>query len=75
VAALGGKTKIAARLLGFGVAFYAIGTASREFTEMSTYGRLSADLAKKLPKQQLKALVAEGALWTEERAVEVAISI
>ncbi|MGC1577806.1 MAG: winged helix-turn-helix domain-containing protein [Beijerinckiaceae bacterium] len=75
VAALGGKTKIAARLLGFGVAFYAIGTASREFTEISTYGRLSADLAKKLPKQKLKALVAEGALWTEERAVEVAISI
>jgi len=33
VAILSGETEAAARLLGYGVAFYATGTASREFTE------------------------------------------
>jgi predicted ATPase/DNA-binding winged helix-turn-helix (wHTH) protein len=72
VAAREGKPKIAARLLGYGVAFYAAGTASREFTEISTYDRLTADLARELPKKTLNALMAEGARWSEDRAIEAA---
>ncbi|SDR43468.1 transcriptional regulator, LuxR family [Rhizobiales bacterium GAS113] len=75
VAALGSKAETAARLLGFGVAFYAGGTASREFTEISSYERLTAELAKQLPKERVAELMAEGALWSEDRALAVATSI
>ncbi|MBV9113346.1 MAG: adenylate/guanylate cyclase domain-containing protein [Hyphomicrobiales bacterium] len=75
VAALGGKTRIAAGLLGYGVAFYAGGTASREFTELSSYDRLTATLARELPEAQVAALMADGALWSEDRAIETARSV
>jgi hypothetical protein len=75
VAALKGKMKTAARLLGYGVAFYSGGTATREFTEIATYDRLSAQLARELPKEQVAELMSEGALWREDRAIEVASSI
>jgi predicted ATPase/DNA-binding winged helix-turn-helix (wHTH) protein len=72
VAALRRKPDIAASLAGFGAAFYAKGTASREFTEIATHERLTAELAKALTQEQLRTLMAEGALWNERRAVEVA---
>ena len=74
IAALDGKVQIAARLLGYGVAFYAEGTATREFTEMSTYNRLTAELAKALPEEEVTRLTGEGALWSEDRAIEAASS-
>ena len=75
VAALDGKATTAAGLLGYGVAFYGRGTASREFTERSTYDRLTAELGRQLPERQVAALMAEGALWSEDRAVETATRI
>jgi hypothetical protein len=75
VAALEGKKQIAARLLGYGVAFYAGEAATREFTELSTYRRLTAELAKALPESEVTSLTAEGALWSEDRAIEAALSI
>ena len=75
VAALSGAPEEAARLLGYGVAFYAGGTATREFTEMSTYDRLSAQLAAALPQERAAELMAEGARWSEDRIVEIAASI
>ena len=71
-AALSGAPESAARLMGYGVAFYAGGTATREFTEMSTYNRLSAVLAAALPTATVEALMADGARWSEDRAVEAA---
>jgi hypothetical protein len=75
VAALGGKAKLAAGLLGYGIAFYSGGTASREFTEISTYDRLVAELNKQLPHEQVRSAMAEGALLSEDRAVEIVTSI
>ncbi len=75
VAARAGRTDTAARLLGYGAAFYAGGTASREFTEMSTYDRLTADLTKVLAEDRMESLMAEGAVWSEDRAIEVATSV
>jgi predicted ATPase/class 3 adenylate cyclase len=74
VATLDANAEAAARLLGYCVAFYSAGTASREFTELSTYDRLTAYLAQQLAKEQVERLMSEGALWTEDRAVEAAMS-
>ena len=76
VAVRGGEAETAARMLGYGVAFYAEGgRATREFTEMSTYDRLTADLAKALSRDRLAALMAEGARWSEEQAIAVAMRL
>jgi hypothetical protein len=74
VGVLGGRAQLAARLLGYGVAFYAKGTASREFTEISTYDRLTSELSRQLPSEEVAHLMAEGALWNEDRAVEMAMT-
>jgi len=72
IAALSGAREQAARLLGYTVAFYESGTATREFTEMSSYDRLSAELGTALPKIKTEELMAEGARCSEDRAVEIA---
>lgn len=72
VAALSGKPEIAASLAGYGAAFYARGTANREYTEIATYERLREELAEALTQESLRTRMAEGAIWSERRAVEVA---
>jgi predicted ATPase/class 3 adenylate cyclase len=72
VTALGGNIELAARLLGHGVAFYARGTATREFTELASYKRLSETLATALPPERITQLMSEGALWTQDQAVQEA---
>ena len=75
VAALAGDVEMGARLLGHGVAFYAEGTATREFTELATYRRLSGMLATALPPERVTELMSQGGLWTRERAVDEAMNL
>ncbi len=70
VAGLCGSMETAARLLGHGVAFYAKDTATREFTELASYDRLSALLASVLPRESVQELMSQGALWSQDRAVQ-----
>jgi tetratricopeptide (TPR) repeat protein len=72
VAALEGEAELAARLLGFTEAFYAKGSASREWTEQVTHQRLVAELARQLPPARLSDRMAEGAGWSEVQAIEAA---
>ena len=67
-----GDPRRAARLLGFGEAFYASGAASREKTEMMTYARLIAELPASLAAAELANARSEGAGWSEDQAIEAA---
>jgi tetratricopeptide (TPR) repeat protein len=66
-----GDIETAARLLGFGDAFYARGTASREYTEQVSYDAASACMAAVAP-DHIEGLKAEGSVWTEGHAVREA---
>ncbi|MFC5067930.1 ATP-binding protein [Flaviflagellibacter deserti] len=66
-----GDVETAARLIGFGDAFYAKGTASREHTEQVSYDAAAACMATMTPGQAA-ALKAEGSVWTEGQAVREA---
>jgi len=72
VATLEGEAELAARLLGFTEAFYAKGSASREWTEQVTHRRLVAELAQRLSPARLSDAMAEGAAWSEPQAIEAA---
>jgi predicted ATPase/DNA-binding SARP family transcriptional activator len=74
IAALSGKIELAARLMGFGTAFYAAGTASREYTEQITYDRVM-DLVRDLPEDRREFLLAEGRDWRERQAVAAATDL
>jgi hypothetical protein len=75
VAALEGEAELAARLLGFTETFYAKGSASREWTEQVTHQRLVAKLAKQLSPARLSQVMAEGAGWNEQLAIEAASAV
>jgi hypothetical protein len=75
IAALSGEAEGAARLLGYGVAFYATGTATREFTEVATYDRLVQELERALPSERVSELMAEGAALTDEHAADAAMRV
>lgn len=75
LAALGGDAESAAKLLGYGVAFYSSGTATREFTELATYDRLTALIVEKLSPHLAAGLIAEGGCWSEEHAMETAFAV
>ncbi len=66
-----GDVETAARLIGFGDAFYAKGIASREHTEQASYDAASACMAAMTPGQ-IETLKAEGSVWTERQAVREA---
>ncbi|WP_156342819.1 BTAD domain-containing putative transcriptional regulator [Devosia sp. A16] len=72
VAALEGEAELAARLLGFTEAFYAKGSASREWTEQVTHQRLVTELSMRLSPARLGEAMAEGAGWSEAQAIEAA---
>ncbi len=74
VAALTDQTATAARMLGYSVAFYETGAASREHTEMATFDRLSALVSSAVPQHSLQRLMAEGAEWTGEQAAQNAFA-
>jgi hypothetical protein len=75
IAALTGQVPTAARLLGYTVAFYAEGGATREFTELSSHDRLRDVLARSLEESETARLMAQGANWNEDRCVEAAMAI
>jgi tetratricopeptide (TPR) repeat protein len=74
VAALNGKLDLAARLLGYGNAFYAKGTASREWTEEVTSQRLTELLSNSVPPTSLHGMMAEGIAWDEPQAIAAAMA-
>jgi hypothetical protein len=73
VAALEGEAELAARLLGYTEAFYAKGSASREWTEQVTHQRLVAELSRRLSPARVSAAMQEGAGWSEQQAIEAAV--
>jgi len=75
IAALTGDPEKAARLLGHTVAFYRQGTASREYTEQTSYDRLVEDLREKMTADRVRELMSEGAEWTEDCASEKAFQV
>lgn len=72
VAALSGDMTRAARLLGYGAAFYARGEASREYTEEVTLARASGLIAAALPAEARAREAAIGARWTPAEAAAAA---
>ena len=61
-------------MLGYSVAFYETGAASREHTELATYDRLSTLVSSALPPSGLQRLMAEGAEWSGEQAAQNAFA-
>ncbi len=74
VAVLTDQTANAARMLGYSVAFYETGAASREYTELATYHRLFALVSSAVPQHGLQRLMAEGAEWGVEQAAQNAFA-
>ena len=74
IAALFEQTATAARMLGYSVAFYETGAASREHTELATYDRLLGLVSSAVPQHRLERLMAEGAEWTGEQAAQNAFA-
>jgi predicted ATPase len=72
MSALTGEPRRAARLLGYGRAFYARGSASREHTEDVTLARASALVVAALRADEIAALMAEGETLGEAEACEIA---
>jgi tetratricopeptide (TPR) repeat protein len=75
IAALCGDTPRAATLLGYVDAKYAELGLRRGATERRGYEQLTAALRKTLSENQIGELSAEGAAWTEDRAVEEALNV
>ena len=75
VAALEGEAELAARLLGYTEAFYAKGSASREWTEQVTHQRLVAELSRRLSPARVSAATQEGAGRSEQQAIEAAVVV
>jgi predicted ATPase/DNA-binding winged helix-turn-helix (wHTH) protein len=68
--ALEGRHKEAARLIGFVDAGYASSGEIRQPTERQISDRLSALLETALPSTDIRSCAAEGAHWSEARAVD-----
>ena len=75
LAALQGKANSAAQLLGYVDAQYKELGASREPTEKWCYDKTIAALREQLSDTDIERLKAEGAPWSEDRAVEEALKI
>ena len=72
IAALAGDLSRAARLLGYGAAFYAKGEASREYTEDVTLARADALIAAGLAAEDRALEAAVGARWSPAQAAAAA---
>jgi predicted ATPase/class 3 adenylate cyclase len=70
--ALDGERERAARLAGYVEAFYAGVSFVRGPTQQRTWDRLIAVLHDALDARDAERLMAEGASWTEERAIDAA---
>jgi tetratricopeptide (TPR) repeat protein len=75
VSALSGDARRAARLRGYADAWYHNAGYEREFTERRTHEMLMAVLHDHLSNAEIEKLTAEGAAWSEDRAVEEALKV
>jgi tetratricopeptide (TPR) repeat protein len=75
LAALGGNTKCGAQLLGYVDARYRQLGLGRERTEQWGYDKLLVALREVLTESETTRLAAEGAAWSEDRAVGEALKI
>jgi predicted ATPase/class 3 adenylate cyclase len=75
IAALRGKPHLAASLLGFVDEQYRKIEAKRETTEQWCYDKFMAALREQLGEAEIQELLAEGARWTEDHAIEVALEL
>ncbi len=75
VAATGDDAQRAARLLGYVDAQYGRSGQQRTITAKGIYDKLLAALREKLPDTEMEALVADGATWSEDQAVEEALKV
>ncbi|HKE36883.1 MAG TPA: hypothetical protein VKB39_05605, partial [Candidatus Baltobacteraceae bacterium] len=74
LAVLAADARRGAQLLGYVDAQYAAFGMQREFTEQWGYDKLVAALSETLSADEIATLSAEGATWSEDRAVEEALT-
>ncbi len=74
LAAIGGAPSTAARVVGYVNAQYERLGLEREATEKWAYERLVDDLRRRLDPDEFDELVAEGGSWSEDQAVDAALS-
>jgi predicted ATPase/class 3 adenylate cyclase len=74
LASLSGERRRAARLTGYVDAFYQKLGSRREPTEEWGYKKLIASLGEEIASDELAALMADGAGWTEDQAADEAIA-
>ena len=75
IAALKNDARRAATLLGFAESSFAAVEYVREPTETICYERLMGLLRKYLREDEIEAMRAEGASWSENRAIEEALKV
>jgi hypothetical protein len=75
IAGLGGDARLGAQLLAYVDAQYAELGMQREPTEQWGYDKLMATLRETLSADEIATLGAEGAAWSEDRAVEEALQV
>jgi predicted ATPase len=75
LAGLGGDARRAAQLLGYVDAQYTVLGMQRESTEQWGYDKLTAALRETLSENEIAQLAAEGAAWSEDRAVAQALAV
>ena len=73
--ALRGEVNDAARLIGYVNVQYKELGSEREATEKWGYEKLMAALHEHLSEAEIEKLAAEGAAWSEDRAVEEALKV
>jgi len=75
IGALHDDARDAARLIGYVDAQYEVLRSSREPTEKWGYQKLMVTLRERLGDAEIERLAAEGAAWSEDRAIEEALSV
>ncbi len=75
IASLRGRPQVAASLLGFVNEQYRKIETEREPTEKLCYDKFMASLREQLSETEIEKLLAEGARWTEDKAIEVALEL
>ncbi len=73
--ALRGEVRSAAHVIGFVNVQYKESGSQREYTEKWGYEKLMTALREHLGEAEIEKLAAEGAAWSEDRAVEEALKV
>ena len=75
IAGLSGDARLAARLLGYVDAQFTALGMQRELTEQWGHDKLIATLREQLSEDEIAQLASEGAVWSEDEAVEEALKV